>query len=124
MPKMVEILGDGKTVALGFLFFMLGYLVLATAASFPFLMLTIIFIGMGFGFTIPLLNHMILEVSTLKNQGKNLGLFSMGVFGGQFLSTFIEYISNNYRAIYGISSVLALLLGCGIYFMFQKLSKK
>ncbi|MEO9894415.1 MFS transporter [Aurantibacter sp.] len=121
MPKMVMILGDGRTVVLGFLFFMLGYLVLATTLSFPFLVLTVLFIGIGFGFTIPLLNHMMLEASTLKNQGKNLGLFSMAVFGGQFLSTFIEYISSNYKAIYAVSSGLALVIGCVIYFMFRKL---
>lgn len=124
MPKMVKALGDGKTVALGFMFFMGGYLVLATTMSIPFLILTVIFIGTGFGFTIPLLNHMMLEASTLQSQGKNLGLFSMGVFGGQFLSTFIEYVSNNYTAIYKVSVGLALIIGCAMYFMFQKLSKK
>jgi len=37
-------------------------------------------IFIGFGFTIPLLNHMMIEASTLQNQGKKLGLFSKGVF--------------------------------------------
>ncbi|MEO9479789.1 MAG: MFS transporter [Maribacter dokdonensis] len=123
MPKMVKWFGDGKTVALGFLFFMLGYLVLATTMSIPFLGLTALFIGIGFGFTIPLLNHMMIEVSNAQNQGKNLGLFSMGVFGGQFLSTFVEYISNNYMAIYGVSAVFALCIGVVIFFSFRKLRK-
>ncbi|WP_405606940.1 MFS transporter [Polaribacter sp. Asnod1-A03] len=124
MPKMVKALGDGKTVSLGFVFFIFGYFVLATTSSLPFLILTAIFIGIGFGFTIPLLNHMMLEASTLKSQGKNLGLFSMGVFGGQFLSTFVEYISNNYTAIYGIASGLALLIGIVLYIMFLKKAKE
>ena len=81
------------------------------------------FVGIGFGFTIPLLNHMMIEVSNAQNQGKNLGLFSMGVFGGQFLSTFVEYISNNYMAIYGVSAVLALCIGVVIFFSFRKLRK-
>ena len=123
MPKMVKKLGDGKTVTLGFIFFMLGYLVLATTMSIPFLVLSLIFIGIGFGFTIPLLNHMMVEVSNAQNQGKNLGLFSMGVFGGQFLSTFIEYVSDNYTAIYGVAGTLALIIGAYIYFMFRKLSR-
>ncbi|MDE3741783.1 MFS transporter [Maribacter polysaccharolyticus] len=124
MPKMVKALGGGKTVALGFLFFMMGYMVLATTLSVPFLVLTVVFIGTGFGFTIPLLNHLMIEVSSTQNLGKNLGLFSMGVFGGQFLSTFIESLSNNYKAIYGVSSVLALLIACSIYFLFQRIVKK
>ncbi|WP_179374679.1 MFS transporter [Winogradskyella wichelsiae] len=124
MPKMVKTFGDGKTVSFGFLFFMLGYLVLATATSAPFLVLTVLFIGVGFGFTIPLLNHMMVEASTVHDQGKNLGLFSMGVFGGQFLSTFINYISNDYEAIFGTAAALALIIGIAMFVMFQKLSKQ
>lgn len=121
MPKMVKLFGDGKTVALGFILFMLGYLVLATATSLPFLIITVMFIGIGFGFTIPLLNHMMIEASTVRTQGKNLGLYSMGIFGGQFLSTFIEYISEDYTVIYGVSVVLALIVACAIYKMFQNI---
>ncbi|MFD0835288.1 MFS transporter [Mariniflexile aquimaris] len=124
MPKMVKVFGDSNVVVLGFLFFMMGYFVLATSGSLVFLVLTTIFIGIGFGFTIPLLNLMMIEASTIHNQGKHLGLFSMGVFGGQFLSTFIEYVSDNYRAIYAVSAGLALIIGGVIYFMFQKESKK
>ncbi|SIQ58746.1 MFS transporter [Maribacter ulvicola] len=70
MPRMVKLLGDGKTVTLGFVFFMLGYIVLALVTSVPFLILTAICIEIGFGFTIPLLNHRTIEVSNTQNQGK------------------------------------------------------
>ncbi|EDM43989.1 hypothetical protein SCB49_10377 [unidentified eubacterium SCB49] len=123
MPKMVKVFSDRKVVVLGFLFFMLGYFVLSLSGSVLFLVLTTIFIGIGFGFTIPLLNLMMIEASTIHNQGKHLGLFSMGVFGGQFLSTFIKYVSENYTAIYTVSSGLALLIAVIIYFMFKKESK-
>lgn len=123
MPKVVKKLNEGKTVVLGFFFFMLGYLVLATVSSLLLLVLAAIFIGIGFGFTIPLLSHMMIEVSNVQNQGKNLSLLSMGIFGGQFLSTFIEYISNNYQAVYAISAVLALVIAGIMFYMFQKWSK-
>ncbi|NRD19472.1 MFS transporter [Winogradskyella eckloniae] len=122
MPKVVKQLSDRKTVALGFLFFMLSYIVLAMAGTVPMLVLMAIFMGIGFGFTIPLLNHMMIEVSTIQNQGKNLGLYSMGVFGGQFLSTFIEYISDNYIVVYSVSAVLAVGIGAVILYMFKKFS--
>lgn len=124
MPKMVKLFGEGKTVALGFTFFMLGYLVLALSSSFAFLMLTAIFIGVGFGFTIPLLSHMMIEVSTPQNQGSNLSLLSMGIFGGQFLSTFIEYTSTNYKAVYTISAALAFCLALLVYYLFMLDAKK
>ncbi len=80
--------------------------------------------GAGFGLTIPLLNHMMLETSSLQNQGKNLGLYSMGVFGGQFLSTFIDYISDNYMVIYAVAAALALIIAIVIYWLFQLLPKR
>ncbi|AEL25175.1 MFS transporter [Cyclobacterium marinum] len=123
MPKVVKYTGDVKTVVFGFLFFMLGYMVLAIAGNVPVLVLAVICIGVGFGFTIPLLNHMMIEASSLQNQGKNLGLYSMGVFGGQFLSTFIEYISNNYMVVYSVSAVMAFVIGSVILWLFQRLGK-
>ncbi|QXP59457.1 MFS transporter [Olleya sp. HaHaR_3_96] len=123
MPKTVKLLGEGKTVTVGFLFFMLGYTVLAMAINVPFLILAAVFIGVGFGLTIPLLSHMMVEVSTPQNQGKNLSLLSMGIFGGQFLSTFIEYVSTNYTAVYSVSASLALIIAVVMYYRFQKLSK-
>jgi len=102
------------------MFFMLGYFVLATTSSVVLLVLTAVFIGIGFGFTIPLLNHMMIDASTSKSQGKNLGLFSVGVFGGQFLSTFIEYVSHNYLAIYMVTATLALCIGLVFFYLFHK----
>lgn len=123
MPRAVKKIGDGKVVALGFLFFMLGYVTLAFFNSIPLLILSAVFIGTGFGFTIPLLNHMMIEVSAPKNLGKNLGLYSMGVFGGQFLSTFIEYISTNYAVVYTVAALLALVIGIVLYYAFKKIEE-
>jgi len=123
MTRMVKIFGETKTVTFGFLFYMLGYLVLSTTASIPFLFLTALFIGIGFGCTIPLLRYMMVDASTPQNQGKNLSFLSMGVFGGQFLSTFIQYVSKDYKAVYATASVLALIVGVLMYSMFKKIAK-
>lgn len=120
MPKVVSKLGDGNTVGLGFGCFMFGYIVLAMFTSLPLLILVAILIGIGFGFTIPLLNHMMIEASSSKNLGKNLGLYSMGVFGGQFLSTFIEYLSHDYAVIFGCAAAMALLFGVVLILAFKK----
>ncbi|WP_372751469.1 MFS transporter [Labilibaculum sp.] len=119
MPKMIRFLGDGKTLSLGFAFYMLAYLVLSSTASIPFLLLSALFLGIGFGLSIPLLNHMMIEASNSENQGKNLGLYSMGIFGGQFLSTFVQSISGNYIAVYSFSAVLAFVVGGVIFYNFQ-----
>ncbi|MEO9952177.1 MFS transporter [Nonlabens sp.] len=123
MPKMVRALGDGKTVALGFIFFMLGYFTLSVALSTPVLIIAALLVGIGFGFTIPLLSNMIIDASDKSNQGKNLSLLSMAIFGGQFLSTFIEYISDDYKSIYGITAALAFIIALVLFYLFQKITK-
>ncbi len=121
MPKVVYKLTAYKTVVLGFLFFMLGYLSLAFASHISVLVLAALFIGIGFGFTIPLFNHMMVEVSTPVTQGKNLGLFSMGVFAGQFISTFIEFVADDARVIFGTASFLALVIALVFFMLFKKI---
>ena len=121
MPKVVMKIGDGKTIVLGFLFFLLGYATLAISANVLFLVLCAVFIGVGFGFTIPLLNHMMIEASSNQTLGKNLGLYSMGVFGGQFLSTFIDYISDDFIFIYSIAAFLAFLIALGMFYALRKM---
>ncbi len=122
MPKVVSKLTSYKTVVLGFAFFMLGYISFAFATSIILLALGALFVGIGFGFTIPLLNHMMVEVSTPLTQGKNLGLYSMGVFAGQFISTFIEFVANDARIIFGTASILSLLIAAIFFIVFKKQS--
>ncbi|MBU2995249.1 MFS transporter [Cellulophaga baltica] len=121
MPKVVDKLSPYKTVVLGFIFFMMGYICFAFATSIILLVFGALFTGIGFGFTIPLFNHMMVEVSTSKTQGKNLGLFSMGVFAGQFISTFIEFVADDARYIFGTASFLALLIGIVFFVIFKKI---
>ncbi|QWX83988.1 MFS transporter [Cellulophaga sp. HaHaR_3_176] len=120
MPRVTDKLNSYNTVISGFAFFVLGYVCFALASSMFLLIAGILCIGVGFGFTIPLLNHMIVEASTIKTQGKNLGLSSMGIFAGQFLSTFIEFVSDDTRLIFGVASGLALVIALIFFFAFKK----
>ncbi|QXP51494.1 MFS transporter [Cellulophaga sp. HaHa_2_1] len=120
MPRVTDKLNSYNTVISGFAFFVLGYVSFTLASSMFLLIAGILCIGIGFGFTIPLLNHMIVEASTTKTQGKNLGLSSMGIFAGQFLSTFIEFVSDDTRLIFGVASGLALVIGLILFFAFKK----
>ena len=120
MPKVVNKFGDAKTVAIGFLFFCFGYVVFAATHQILFLILAAIFIGIGFGLTVPLLNHMTVEASTPETRGKNLGRYSMGIFGGQFLSTFITFISTDYITIYWVAAAFGILVCMILFILFKK----
>jgi len=102
MPKVNKLLKEHKTLALAFIAYGLSYLCFLQAST-AFLIVGAVLIGIGFGFTIPLLNHMTVELSEVNVRGRNLSYFTMAVFSGQFLTSFIEYIPG------GITNVF---IGC------------
>lgn len=115
MPKVAAKLTEYKTAAFGFLLFMAGLLLLYVAGSLSVLLLAALAMGAGFGFTVPLLNHMTLEESTPLNRGRNLGYYSMGIFGGQFLSSFITEVSSDVRLTFLNAAGLALVVSVVLF---------
>lgn len=111
MPKVTKHLSDYKTLILGFGFYACGHLMLAlTYNMFILIILAGIFIGIGFGFTIPLANHMTVEKSSPKNRGRNLAYYSSFTFSGQFLSSFMEGVSNNTHNTFMITGLVSGLI--------------
>lgn len=111
MPKVVKRITSPNTLMLGFLLFTLGHFVLAVgSSSLFFAMIAAVIIGFGFGFTIPLANHMTVEKSSPAKRGKNLAYFSSFTFLGQFLSSFVESISNNAVFIFLGTSLLGAII--------------
>ncbi|WP_121964109.1 MFS transporter [Myroides sp. N17-2] len=97
MPNFVKRTSNLLTLSLGFLAFTAGLFCFFISASNTTLFIGGLTMGIGFGFTVPLLNHMTIEESNTQNMGKNLSYYSMAIFGGQFLSSFITQISTEVR---------------------------
>ncbi len=91
LPKVNLRWKDRGTLGLAFTFYVLAHLAFYWADSLPVLVLGGWLAGMGFGFSIPLLNHMTVEKSHPEQRGKNLSYFAMAVFLGQFLTSFMEF---------------------------------
>ncbi|RBL90944.1 MFS transporter [Chitinophaga flava] len=123
MPKVVRKFSEFRVVATGFLFFMAGLGTFYLANSLLMLFIAALCMGIGFGFTIPLLNHMTLEESRPSNRGRNLGLYSMGVFGGQFLSSFITEISSDVALTFLNGAVLAFVVAIMLLLVTGKSSR-
>ncbi|KMM39199.1 MFS transporter [Guptibacillus hwajinpoensis] len=111
MPKMVKRFSDYQTLLTGFSLFTLGFILLTLGQSFLIVAIIAgIVIGFGFGFTIPLANHMVVEKSNVSNRGRNLAYFSSFTFLGQFLSSLVEGISTNVVIIYIIAISIGILI--------------
>ncbi|KIO77506.1 hypothetical protein TH53_09410 [Pedobacter lusitanus] len=109
MPRVVKKLSANYTVPLGFISFLSGQLLFACSAGTAGLLIAAVFTGIGFGFTIPLLNHVTIEISNPQNRGRNLSYYSMAVFGGQFLSSFIGGLPFDLKTIFMIAAFIALI---------------
>lgn len=115
MPKIIKWLNEPKVLALAFLAFALSY-VCFTQASTLILIIGALLIGIGFGFSIPLLNHMTVELSAAKVRGRNLSYFTMAVFSGQFFTSFMEYMPGGAHNVFILCSVCSVIIS-GVLFM-------
>jgi MFS family permease len=120
LTKISDYVSAQNLVVLGFLCFSIGYFIFATALFLEIMYTGAIFIGIGFGFTVPILNHLVIEISTPQNRGKNLGYYSMMVFAGQFASAFIELIPSTTKMNYFITSGIGVIISIIIFLLFKR----
>lgn len=120
LPRVTEKFGSVNTTLSGFVFFSLGYLFFALAPTPWIMFLGALFIGLGFGFTIPLLNHMVVEVSSPQTRGRNLGWYSMMVFAGQFCATFTEFLPISIDIAFLYTAMLGVVATVFLFILFKK----
>ena len=113
LPKIYLRCKDKGTLSIAFSFYSLSHCAYYFSESPYILILGGIFSGIGFGLSIPLLNHITVEKSTPNNRGKNLSYFAMAVFLGQFLTSFIELFPGNIQSVFAVVSIAA-----GLYLIY------
>ena len=55
---------------------------------------------------------MVVEQSHPQYRGRNLSYFTMAVFLGQFLTSFVELIPGERNTVYAVASIAALIIAC------------
>ncbi|TFY87707.1 MFS transporter [Pseudomonas nabeulensis] len=109
MPTLVSRLREHGTLSLAFVAYAAAHALFAFAPSLEYFVVGAVFMGAGFGFSVPLVNHMTVEQSHAQVRGRNLAYLSMAIFSGQFLCSAIELApSGNETLIFGISCALAI----------------
>lgn len=112
MPKLVIKLGEKTVLTLAMCMFALTHFTFFHADAVQLLILGGVFCGLGFGFSIPLLNHMVVEQSHPQYRGRNLSYFTMAVFLGQFLTSFVEFLPGERSAVYAVAGIAAAIIVC------------
>ncbi|WP_413729946.1 MFS transporter [Sodalis sp. RH22] len=109
MPKLVSRFGDFPTLSIAFGFYTVAHLIFAVAPSMPVFVIGGIALGLGFGFSVPLVNHLIVDLSSTTFRGRNLARLSMAIFLGQFLSSFMGYFPGTLQSVFLFAAGIALV---------------
>ncbi|MDO6460137.1 MFS transporter [Granulosicoccaceae sp. 1_MG-2023] len=112
MPKMVSRTSERSTLGIAFVCFAAAHGLFSTVTGTVLLASAAICAGVGFGFSIPLLNHATVEISNDRNRGRNLSLFAMAVFGGQFVTSALTLLPSQVTTLIACAllSLLAALI--------------
>lgn len=121
MPKMVKQVKAQNTLVIAFISYAIAHCVFAFNNGMATIVLASIFAGIGFGFSIPLLNHLTVEVSTDKNRGRNLSKFAMAVFAGQFVTSIFDFLDYSHHNVLLFCAVIAAV--CSILIGVNKSAK-
>lgn len=116
MPTVVSRFKEHKTLALAFVSYAAAQALFALAPNLELVVMGGIFMGAGFGFSVPLLNHMTIELSHTQVRGRNLSYLSMAIFSGQFLCSAIELFPRNSSLVFVISSVFAIAVAVWLFY--------
>ncbi|NTJ65937.1 MFS transporter [Agrobacterium rhizogenes] len=112
MPYLIGPLGAARTSMSAFAAYAVGHLLFFSAGSLSLTILGGILIGCGFGFSIPLVNHLTIERSPPALRGRLLGYLSVAIFMGQFLSAFIEMLPISRAGFFLVAALVAFLTLC------------
>lgn len=108
MPAISKRLRVEGTLCAAFGCYAVGHLCFASAGATPCLAAGALAIGLGFGLSIPLCNHLTVEQSNARQRNQHLAYLSMALFGGQFLSSFLAYLPGDSTTIFSLTAGLAI----------------
>lgn len=118
MPKMINKTNERTTLSCAFVCFAIAHGLFSVSNAVAVMVLAAVITGIGFGFSIPLLNHATVERSNESNRGRNLSYFAMAVFIGQFITSGLSFIPLSSHGIFVLCAAIALL--CAIKVKWSK----
>lgn len=106
LPRIVGLIGENMTLPLAFASFTASLILFGMAEDIRVMSLGALFSGIGFGLSIPLVNHMTVERTPAARRGRNLAYLSMAIFSGQFLTSLLEFLPGQAALVFIVMSVL------------------
>lgn len=108
MPRSSARYGEIATLVRAFIFYGIAHLLFLLSDTVELYVLAGVSLGCGFGLSVPLVNHMTIELTHKGERGQMLAYLSMAIFLGQFLSSLLELAPGGGKPLYGVAATLAL----------------
>jgi len=109
LPRLTVRIGESTTLTLGFIGYGVAQFIFIVAPNSAAMIFAAFVLGIGFGLTVPLVNHMAVERSHPGNRGRVLAYLSMSIFLGQFLSSFMQYLPGGNRQTFAVAVALSVI---------------
>jgi len=113
-------IGRRKTLALSVLFFLLGSLLSTCAPSYLYLFLGRLCTGIGAGIAITVSPLYLVEMSPKETRGSIVNVNQVAIAIGALLAPLSAYLcvdTQNWRLLFGMSALPALIQGIGLFFI-------
>lgn len=108
LPQICRRIGEQNTLKAGFLAYAAAHAIFASMITTAPIIGAAIMLGVGFGLTVPLVNHLTIERTHSVERGPALAYLSVAIFMGQFLSSFLEYLPGNISSSFVAAIILSL----------------
>lgn len=109
MPNIVKKIKEKGCLTIAFCCYGVTFLLYALSGSAAVLWIAVFFAGLGFGFSTPLFNSLIVNKSTPEKKGINISFCTMAMFSGQFLSALLVSVLTG-RPLFLAAAVIAAVI--------------
>lgn len=120
MPGVIKRIGEYNTLLVAFISYGAAHLLFSQSDSFSVVIVGGLLLGCGFGLSVPLVNHLTVELSHPQVRGRNLAYLSVAIFTGQFLAAFSEFIPGPNEGVFLLTAVIAPGVGMGVWISYQR----
>ena len=110
MPSVVKKVQEKGCLTIAFCGYGIAFTMYLLSGTSPVILwLGAIFTGVGFGFSTPLFNSLVVNKSTQQNKGRNISFCTIAMFAGQFLSALLVSAFSG-KTLYLVALIMAFVI--------------
>lgn len=110
MPRVIRKAGEHGTLIVAFVLYAAAHVLFSLSVQIISFIGGGVLMGIAFGLSVPLVNHMTIERSHPRQRGRNLAYLSMALFFGQLLTSFWVLLPGPADTAFNLAEIVSLLV--------------